>query len=103
MKIKNILMGTLALSMLLSGCVGAKNKSDNGEITICQFNLRCDVKNDGKVVKTYKNEKGETIYVRDGSCTWDKRYPLVVDFLRYNEVDSCGTQEMYRNQVAAMK
>ena len=96
-----LMAGVVSISFL--GCATAEGEGRNADINICQFNMRFDCKNDGRITKTYKDDKGRECEVRDGSCTWEKRCPLIKDFLRYNEVDICGTQELYKNQVDDMR
>lgn len=73
-----LMAGVVSISFL--GCATPEGEGRNADINICQFNMRFDCKNDGRITKTYKDDKGRECEVRDGSCTWEKRCPLIKDF-----------------------
>ena len=93
----------LLFLLVLQFCVSsfASNNGDNS-IVVCQFNMRCAAKNDGRVISE-KIVNGNKIQKRDGTQTWEKRMPLIQNFLRYHDVDICGSQEMFKKQVEAMR
>ena len=94
---KKIISVALAFACAcLWGCAG----TENSDFVVCQFNMRNNGdKNDGRIVKREKNAKGKKIEIRDGSEKWSIRAPLIAEFLKYNEVDICGSQELVKVQV----
>lgn len=72
-------------ALILSGCVSGNKCAENGELKVCQFNMRYPVKNDGPQ--------------KDGSCVWEKRAPLISSLFKYHEVDVCGSQELNKKQI----
>jgi len=64
--------------------------------------MRCYVPNDGAVVES-KVVNGKKVDVRDGMQVWEKRAPLIKKFLRHHEVDVCGSQELFKNQIEDMR
>ena len=97
-------MKALLLLLLVSSfCVSsfASNNRDDS-IVVCQFNMRCAAKNDGRVISE-KIVNGKKVQKRDGTHPWGKRMPLIQNFLRYHDVDICGSQEMFKKQIEAMR
>ena len=94
---------SIVVSLAFVGCTSVSESCKQQTLNVCQFNLRYNPPNDGKVIKRFKDTKtGKIKVVWDGSQPWEKRMPLVVDYLRYNEVDVCGTQELSNKQIAVM-
>ncbi len=87
-----------------SCCVESATDAGNADadLVVCQFNMRFDMKNDGHVERKM-DSGGKAVEVRDGTQTWDKRMPLIKNFLRYHSVDICGSQELYKNQIDGMR
>ena len=91
-----------ALLFVLTGCVSAEKQSQNcadESLVICQFNMRYDQPNDGHF-KIVKDANGNEKRVFDGTNVWSKRMPLIANFFFYHDVDICGSQELYKNQIA---
>ena len=99
MKNKFLVLGALAAAVLCS-CREAPDCADE-PLAICQFNMRCDVLNDGHQLK--KVENGKEVVKLDGTQKWEKRAPLIKKFLRHHEVDVCGSQELFKNQIEDMR
>ena len=72
------------------------------ELVVCQFNMRYYKKDDGHILKT-KDSYGKTIEKTDGTQTWEKRSPLIKKFFAYHDIDICGSQELYKNQIDSMR
>ena len=98
---KLITLFLVLTSLLITSCCSNSSKikpCENDKFVICQFNMRYAVPKDGKVIKRIAKNKG-TKEVLDGSQVWEKRLPLIQDFLVYRDVDICGTQELSWFQV----
>ncbi|MBQ6534393.1 MAG: endonuclease/exonuclease/phosphatase family protein [Opitutales bacterium] len=96
---KKIVLGALAAALLCS-CREAPDRGDDA-LAVCQFNMRCDVLNDGHQLKRIEN--GKEVVKLDGTQKWEMRAPLIKKFLRYHEVDVCGSQELFKNQIEDMR
>ncbi len=87
----------ISVSSLLCACntiIEQLKTCENTKFVVCQFNMRYGLENDGKILQ----RKGKKV-VYDGTQTWQKRMPLIQDFLVFNDVDICGTQELSWFQV----
>ncbi len=92
----------LTVATIFSGCNFDKISDDSSSsLSVCSFNMRCDVKNDGLPFK-FTDKNGKTFEKRDGTQVWKKRLPLIKKFFEYHEIDICGSQELFKNQVADM-
>ena len=88
---------------ILCGCTTKQCQNTKDEsLSICQFNMRYDHPNDGHT-KEVVDANGKKTLVYDGTNAWPKRLPLIKNFFIYHEIDICGSQELFGNQVVDMK
>lgn len=103
-----LLVGIFAFTFatIAGGCAyfeRGENLGETGsELVVCQFNMRYYKKDDGHILKT-KDSYGKTIEKTDGTQTWEKRSPLIKKFFAYHDIDICGSQELYKNQIDSMR
>ncbi len=99
-----IIKSLLILSIIfLVSCATQESEKNDASLIVCQFNMRYGAPNDGLVKERKKLPNGKSKVVYDGSHTWEKRMPLIKNFLYYQEVDLCGTQELSWFQVDDFK
>ncbi len=92
---------SILIAFIVSGCNSRCDAINDcsDKFVVCQFNMRFILENDGLVLERKKLPNGKIKVVYDGSQTWEKRAPLIEAFLKYNDVDICGTQELRKEQV----
>lgn len=105
----NILFARIIIfsfALAVSGCANPGNENHRGktdaELVVCQFNMRFYKKDDGHISKS-AGPGGKVIEKTDGTQTWEKRSPLIKKFFAYHDIDICGSQELYKNQIDSMR